>query len=318
MLLMRPPAEDFLRLFLEAVGKPALEKVPLRNHSNFRIGGPADYFFEAKAFADLESAIRSARASGIAFHVIGGGFNLLFDDDGYRGVILKNSVRGVTMDRGGARIEAASGTPLGELIDFALAGSLEGFESLAGIPGTVGGAVFGNAGAFGECIGDYLEEAVLLGADGAASRVQRTYFAFAYRHSRLKLGRDILLEAKFRLRPGRADRIKAKIAENLAVRAEKHPPRETAYAGSYFKNPTLPDGTRAAAGRLLEQAGARDLKVGGAAVYPGHCNLLLNTGGATARDILVLAAELKERVRDKFGIALEEEVMFLPARASGL
>ncbi len=318
MLLMRAPAEDFPRLFLEAVGKPVLEKVPLRNYSNFRIGGPADYFFEATALADLESAIRSARACGVAFHVIGGGFNLLFDDDGFRGFILKNSVRGVTMDAGGVRIKAASGTSIQELVDFALAGSLEGFEFLAGIPGTIGGAVSGNAGAFGECIGDYLEEAMILGADGAESRVQRASFAFAYRHSRLKFGGDILLEAKFRLRPGRADRIKAKIAENLALRAGKHPPRDTAYAGSYFKNPTLPDGTRAAAGRLLEQAGARDLKIGGAAVYPGHCNLLLNTGGATAHDILVLAAELKKRVKDKFGIELEEEVMSLPARASGL
>jgi UDP-N-acetylmuramate dehydrogenase len=318
MLLMSAPAEDFPRLFLEAVGKPVQERVPLRNYSNFRIGGPADYFFEATALVDLKSAIHSARACGVAFHAIGGGFNLLFDDNGFRGLILKNSVRGVTMDDRGTRLEAASGTPIGDLVDFALAESLEGFEFLAGIPGTVGGAVFGNAGAFGECIGDCLEEAVLLGVDGAESRVQRIYFAFAYRHSRLKLGRDILLEAKFRLRPGRADRIKAKIAENLAVRAEKHPPRDTAYAGSYFKNPTLPDGTRAAAGLLLEQAGAKDLKIGGAAVYPGHCNLLLNTGGATARDILVLAAELKERVKDKFGIELEEEVMFLPARASGL
>jgi len=308
---------EFPGRFLEATGKPVREQVLLREHSNFRIGGPADYFFEAISLNELKSAIRVAREDRVPFYLMGGGFNILFDDQGFRGFILKNSIRGLEACGPGAGLRAEAGTPLGELVDFAAERSLEGFEFLAGIPGTVGGAVFGNAGAFGQSIGDFLEEASLLNNGGEEFRVPRDYFGFRYRHSKLKIEHDILLETKFRLRPGDERRIRTKIGENLGVRAGKHPPRETAYAGSFFKNPTLSDGTKTAAGYLLEQVGARELKIGGAAVYPDHCNFLINAGRATARDILALAVELKTRVKEKFGIELEEEVIFLPATASG-
>lgn len=304
---------DFPRFFLQGVGRGLEEDVELRDHSNFRIGGPADFFFEARTAAELKAAVRAARDGEMAFYVIGGGFNILFDDAGFRGLILKNSARGLVQAAPGDRLTAAAGTPIAELVDFAALNGREGFEFLAGIPGTVGGAVRGNAGAFGQCIGDFLEDALIMTRRGGEMRVSRDYFEFGYRHSQLKLLGDILLEAAFRLNPGNKDAIKAKIAGNLAVRAAKHPPRETAYAGSFFKNPPLVDGTKNTAGYLLEQAGARELRVGGAAVYPGHCNLLINERGATARDVLALAAELKERVKARFGITLEEEVVFLPS-----
>jgi UDP-N-acetylmuramate dehydrogenase len=308
---------DFLFLFHREVGKPVREGLQLRDYSNFRIGGPADYFFEAGTIEELKSAVRVAREFRVPFFIIGGGFNLLFDDAGYRGLILKNSSRGLALCGPGACLKATAGTPIGDLVDFAAENNLEGSEFLAGIPGTVGGAVFGNAGAFGQCIGDVLEEAVLLKGDGEEGRVLKDYFAFSYRHSKLKIEHDILLEAIFRLRLRDKAKIREKIEENLAVRAKKHPPRETAYAGSFFKNPAQPDGTKTAAGYLLEKVGARELRVGGAAVYPGHCNFLINANNATARDVLSLAAELKKRVKDMFGIGLEEEVMFLQASASG-
>jgi len=245
-------------------------------------------------------------------YVIGGGYNLLFDDEGFRGLIIKNSVRGLALVDQGGSVEAASGTNLGELVEFAADSGLEGFEFLAGIPGTVGGAVFGNAGAFGQAIGDRLEGGALLKPDGEEFRAAADYFRFAYRHSRLKIDRAFLLEAKFRMSPGDREKIRVKISENLAVRAKKHPPELTACAGSYFKNPARNGGGRSA-GFLLEQVGARGLVVGGAAVYPGHCNFLVNSGNASARDILALAAELKKRVEQNFGIRLEEEVIFLPA-----
>jgi UDP-N-acetylmuramate dehydrogenase len=203
------------------------------------------------------------------------------------------------------------------LVDYALANGLEGLEFMAGIPGTVGGAVSGNAGAFGQCLGDFLEEAVLLSRRGEEVRVSRDHFEFGYRHSKLKIDHDILLEATFRLRPGDREVIRAKIAGNLAVRTKRHPAPDTAYAGSYFKNPPLAEGKKTAAGYLLEQVGAKELKIGGAAVFPGHCNLLINADNATARDVLALAAELKDRVKAKFGIVLEEEVIFLPSTVSG-
>jgi len=307
---------DFSRLFLRSVGKPLRERVLLRNFSNFRIGGPADYFFEAKAVEELKSAIHLARGRGVPFYVVGGGFNLLFDDEGFRGLIVKNSMPGLSLVEAGSFLKASAGTGLNELVDFAAENGLEGLEFLAGIPGTVGGAVYGNAGAFGQCIGDFVENAYLWQAEGGEFRAPRDYFAFAYRYSRLKIKHDILLETVFRLRHGNKNNIRAKMKEYLDVRAEKHPPLKTACAGSYFKNPVLPDGTKAPAGYLLEQVGARELRVGGAAVYPGHSNFLINKENASARDVLGLARELKKRVRERFGIELEEEVIFLPASGS--
>ncbi len=306
----------FPRLFQEEVGKPVREGVVLRDFSNFRIGGPADYFFEAASAGDLKAATLAARKHSIPCYVIGGGFNLLFDDAGFRGLIIRNSVKGISLAASGPVLTAFSGTSLDDMVALATACGLSGFEFLAGIPGTVGGAVFGNAGAFGRSIGEYLEDALLLDREGREFRAQREYFSFGYRHSGLKKKHDIILSLQFRLEARDKDEIKARIEENLAARAQKHPPKETAYAGSYFKNPVRPDGTKVAAGYLLEQIGARDLRVGGAAVYPGHCNFLINRGNATARDVLALAGKLKARVKERFGIELEEEVIFLPAASS--
>lgn len=306
----------FPRLFQEEVGKPVREGVVLRDFSNFRIGGPADYFFEAASAGDLKAATLAARKHSIPCYVIGGGFNLLFDDAGFRGLIIRNSVKGISLAASGPVLTAFSGTSLDDMVAFATACGLSGFEFLAGIPGTVGGAVFGNAGAFGRSIGEYLEDALLLDREGREFRAQREYFSFGYRHSGLKKKHDIILSLQFRLEARDKDEIKARIEENLAARAQKHPPKETAYAGSYFKNPVRPDGTKVAAGYLLEQIGARDLRVGGAAVYPGHSNFLINRGNAAARDVLALAGKLKARVKERFGIELEEEVIFLPAASS--
>jgi UDP-N-acetylmuramate dehydrogenase len=305
---------DFREKFQKYVGKSLLEGILLRDLSNFRIGGPADYFFEARTAVDLRAAVRAARESGLPHYVMGGGFNLLFDDAGFRGLLIKLGLRGIDLlGTGDGRIRAAAGEPIGDIVEFSAARGFEGFEFLAGIPGTVGGAVFGNAGAFGRAIGDFLEEALLLGADGAEFRVGRDFFEFGYRHSKLKTRHDLLLEAVFGLKPGNREAIQSKISEYLALREGKHPPPETAYAGSFFKNPVGPDGTKTAAGYLLEQAGARGRRVGGAAVSACHCNFLVNENNATARDVLALAAELKARVRAHFGIDLEEEVIFLPA-----
>jgi len=308
---------DFPRLFLGEVGKTVREGVVLRDFSNFQIGGPADYFFKAASFDELKAATLVARQHSIPYYVIGGGFNLLFDDAGFHGLIVKNSVKGISLAASGPVLTAFSGTSLDDMVAFATEKGLSGLEFLAGIPGTVGGAVFGNAGAFGRSIGESLENALLLDKEGIEFRAQREYFSFGYRYSGLKKKHDILLSLQFRLEARDKGEIKAGIEEKLAVRAQKHPPKETAYAGSYFKNPVGPDGSKVAAGYLLEQIGARELRVGGAAVYPGHSNFLINRGNATARDVLALAGELKARVKERFGIELEEEVIFLPAVSSG-
>jgi UDP-N-acetylmuramate dehydrogenase len=306
-------AEEFAAALIRETGRPPLRDVPLREHSNFRIGGPADFFFEAAGRGDLRAALRTARAGGVPAYVIGGGFNLLFADAGFRGLILKNRSFGLALDPSGSRLRAESGTPLADLVEFAASAGLEGLEFLAGIPGSVGGAVYGNAGAFGRSLGDVLTEALLLGPGDQEARVAAGTLGFSYRHSLLKTERRTVLEAVFDLRPGRREAIRSKIGEYLALRADKHPPLDMAYAGSFFKNPVLPDGTRKPAGQLLEQVGAKDARVGGAAVYSGHGNFLYNAGDASAKDVLALAAMLKKRVYESFGILLEEEIIALPA-----
>jgi UDP-N-acetylmuramate dehydrogenase len=308
-----PPAVFIPRLFQEAVERPLRRRVSLRRHSSFRVGGPADYFFAARSLREIRSCLRFVHERSLSYYIIGSGTNMLFADGGFRGLILKNEVRGINRIRGEGRVVALAGTPLADLVSLALEDGLEGIEFAAGIPGTVGGAVFGNAGAWGLSIGQLLEEAVILDEQGNETRVGKDLFEFGYRDSSLKRRHLTVLETVFRLRMGDKGRIKAKMDENLAKRKSPCPSPKMAYAGSFFKNPVLPDGTRMAAGRLLEKVGAKELKRGGARVYPGHANFILNCGGATAEDIRALARTMKARVKRKFGIELEEEVIYLPA-----
>lgn len=305
--------EDFSTLFLENAGKPLIKSVPLKDHSNFRIGGKADYFFEASSVLELMTSIRLAREYSIPHFIIGGGYNLLFDDDGFRGLIIKNSVKGIKKREKKKEIEAFSGTPLRDLLQFSIEEGLSGLEFLAGIPGTVGGAIFGNAGAFGQSIGNLLKDAEILDGEGKQVKVKKSYFEFSYRYSVLRKRLDVILKAVFELQKGEKEEIRERIEENLEKRGKKHPPWGLACAGSYFKNPVLPEGKRVPAAWFLEKVGAKNMRVGGAAVYPGHSNFIINQEKASARDVFRLAQELKRRVKEKFGVELEEEVIFLPA-----
>jgi len=307
--------DPLARRFRRSVGKPLERSVSLRRHSSFRIGGPADYFFAARSEAELRAGIRFARENSLSFYLIGAGTNLLFDDQGFRGLILKNQICGIER-LNEEHIAALTGTALSDLVEFCLEEGYEGLEFAAGIPGTVGGAVFGNAGAWGSCIADRLEQAVLLDGKGDAVAVASEDLGFSYRHSALKSLHRPVLKAVFRLKKGDRSRIREEIQKNLEKRKSPYPSPRLAYAGSYFKNPVMPDGTKIAAGYLLEKVGAKSLSVGGAAVYAGHANFIVNRGRARAADVLRLAAELKARVRSEFGIDLMEEVIYLPANAS--
>jgi len=307
---------DFPGHFLDNVGKPLKKSVLLRDYSNFKIGGEADYFFEATSIAELLKSILLAREQSFPYFIIGGGYNLLFDDDGFRGLIIKNSAKGIKQMGKKAEIEALAGTPLRDLIQFSIEKGFSGFEFLAGIPGTVGGAVFSNAGAFGHSIGEFLKDAEILNRQGERVKVKSDYFEFRYRHSVLSKKYDVFLRAVFELQQGEKEEIKARIEENLEKRKSNHPPEDAAYAGSYFKNPVLPDGRRVPAAHFLDKVGAKNVRVGGAAVYGDHANFIMNKEKASAQDVLRLAQELKERVRERFGVELEEEVIFLPARPS--
>lgn len=308
----------FSSLFQKAVGKPLHEGILLSYFSTLRIGGPADYFFEAHSLSELKKAVALARENRVPFYVIGGGSNVLFDDEGYRGLIIKNAVQGFKLNEEKEEIEVFSGTPLIDLVRFAVETGREGLEFLAGIPGTVGGAIFGNAGAFGQSIGDYLEGATMLDFRGEEVLATKEHFHFSYRDSSLKKKHFLLLRALFKLKKGDREKSRQKMEENLKKRRERHPTPDIASAGCYFRNPLLPDGKKVSAGYLLEQVGAKEMRVGEAAVFFGHANFIINLNRAMARDILALAQELKQKVREKFGIELEEEIIFLPATFSML
>jgi UDP-N-acetylmuramate dehydrogenase len=308
--------KDFAGGFLESVGRPLMTGVSLKEHSSFRIGGKAEFFFEAGSADELKAAVARARLESVPFYVIGGGYNILFPDEGYRGLIIQNRAQGISRGPGPGEIEVLSGTPLSKVLQFALDNGLAGLEFLAGIPGTLGGALYSNAGAFGSSIGDIFRAGVFLDEKGNERTAEGNDLAFAYRRSALQQKHSIALSAVLKAAAGDPEMIRNGIEENLDKRRRKQPPWGTPCAGSYFKNPVLPDGTKVSAGRLLEEARARNVRVGDAAVFSGHCNFLINLGRARACDVLALAAELKERVRATSGILLEEEVIYLPGSFS--
>lgn len=302
------------RALLEKLGDPPSEKVPLSALSSFGIGGPADLFIEARTESALETAVSLAAAERCPVYVIGGGYNMLFDDAGYRGLIVRNRLEGV--EREGPRLRVRSGTGLTCVLREALAAGLSGLEFLAGIPGTVGGAVYGNAGAYGWSVGDVLETASVFTPGGGRASVARQDLAFGYRDSALKKAAGLVLSCDLLCSPGDSRESEARIRDILEKRRAKHPPHGTACAGSYFKNASSETGARVAAGKLLDDAGARGRAVGDAAVSDVHCNFIVNKGDARAADVLRLAEELKDLVYRNSGIRLEEEVIYLRADAS--
>jgi UDP-N-acetylmuramate dehydrogenase len=305
-------AQDFLQFFRNEVGKSIQQSVSLSEYTNFRIGGKADYFFCASSVLELERAVTIAKECFLPYFIIGGGYNLLFDDQGFRGLIIKNRIQGIERTQK-ARVRVFSGTALPNFIQYCVEQNLGGIEFLAGIPGTVGGAVFGNAGAFDGEIGNHVFDALVFDERNGEQKVDRDYFAFGYRNSLLTTKRDIVLNVTLCLEERERIKIKTTVDEILEKRKKKHPPWNVACAGSFFQNPVLPDGRKIPAAQLLDQVGAKSLAVGNAAVYRNHANFIINRGGATSKDVCQLAAELKRRVRNEFGVFLQEEVIFVPA-----
>lgn len=280
----------------------------LAPYTYFKIGGPCDFFFEAKKTEDLINAILLAQELRINYFILGGGSNLLVSDKGFRGLVIKNSCKRIQANK--EKIMAQSGTKLKELVNMAIANSLSGIEFCAGIPGTVGGAVYGNAGAFSHAVGEVLSEAILLKKDGRIEFADKSYFDFNYRYSKLKESGDILLSAAIQLKKGRKDRIKLKVEKNLADRKKRSPWKRNS-AGCFFKNIVTQDGTKVSAGFLLDQVGAKQLEVGDAAVFQKHANVFINKGDAKAKEVKKLARILKDRVKKRFGVNLEQEVICL-------
>jgi len=313
--------EDQLRRIL---GPALLTQEPLRHHTTFRIGGPADFFFAARTPDQLVAALRAGHESGMPVFLLGGGSNLLVSDEGFRGLVVRNACEAIEFD--GTAVHVECGADFTELILRSVDHGLAGLEFAAGIPGSVGGALFGNAGCYGEDIGRYTVECTIATPDGTKVETQpAAWFEFAYRDSRLKRDPRVLLSCLLQLRDGDRETSRGIVEEKLEIRRVKHPQwRIEPTAGSYFKNlppdwqmpgAKLSPGThRVAAGQLLDECDCRNLRIGDAMVFSKHANIIVNAGRATALEVLELAAEMKRRVREKFGVELEEEVMFLGER----
>lgn len=307
----KPTVTDIPRSVLrEAFGTDLQFARDLASLTSLQTGGPASYFLIARSAGDLVRAIQAAARLNIPVFVMGGGSNLLVSDDGFDGLVIKFEITGLKLVDS-STVESRAGERLVDLVDFATEHSLSGLEFAAGIWGTVGGAIYGNAGAYGGEIGNRLEKATLVDQRGELKEVPSDYFQFGYRHSCLKETREVVVSAWFSLRPGDREEIKNRVDDILLQRAQRHPDKRT--AGCFFRN--VPDDSREygkqPAGYLLEEAGAKELKVGGAEVYPKHANIIVNTGNATSKDIRRLADMMKQRVLDRFGIELQEEIQQL-------
>lgn len=314
-------AEERLR---KVLGDQLLTNEPLRHHTTFRIGGPADFFYAARTPDEMVAALRIAHEIEMPLFLLGGGSNLLVSDEGFRGLVIRNACASVELD--GTVAHVGCGADFLDFILYCRDRDLSGLEFAAGIPGSVGGALFGNAGCYGKDIGSFTIECTIATLDGAKVETRpASWFDFAYRDSRLKRDPRVLLSCLLQLQKGDPAASAREIDEKLEIRRVKHPQwRVEPTAGSYFKNlppdwrmpgAKLSPGThRVAAGQLLDECDCRGMRVGDAMVFAKHANIIVNAGRASAREVLELAALMKERVRAKFGVVLEEEVMFLGER----
>jgi UDP-N-acetylmuramate dehydrogenase len=301
---------ELTRLQMEKAFGPELEfDKELSRFTTFKTGGPARYFFKVKSAESASNSIKTARQLQIPFFLVGGGSNLLISDLGFEGLILKVDVKGLKLIDS-TEILSGAGEDLMSLVDFSADNSLTGLEFASGIFGSVGGAIYGNAGAYGGEIGNIVKEITLVEQDGNIKKVDAKYCEFEYRGSLLKQTKEVVIDTLFELSQGEKTEIKANISEILAIREKKHPVGGNS-AGSFFKN--IPDPKekhgKLPAGKLLEEVGCKGLKVGGAQVFEKHANIIVNAGGATSSDIRKLADIMKQRVSEKFGIILEEEVI---------
>lgn len=292
----------------DELGEIIERDVSLAPFSSFGVGGAADLFVRIATPEILSRVLAAVAKSGISWVTIGSGTNLLISDHGFRGLVIKAEMMGI--ERSGNRIKAYTGEDFMSLVNSATEASLTGLEFAAGIWGAVGGAVVGNAGAYGSEFCDVMLEAEVAEIKGVIRVEPTSYFEFIYRGSKLKKTREIVVSATVELKPGERKKIQARVDEILKIRATKHPKIPNS-AGSFFKNiidPTQPYG-KLPAGKLLDEIGAKGETFGGARVYEKHANILINAGGATSQDIRNLADILKRKTLEKHGIELQEEVV---------
>ena len=278
--------------------------VPLSRFTTVGIGGPATAFARPETLPELEDALAWAAERELPVATIGLGSNLLVADDGFDGLVLKLGGELAKAEVDGERLVAGGGAANAVCLHRARAAGLGGFEFACAIPGTVGGGVWMNAGAYGSDWASILE--CVLVVDGQGSRLlDPSELGLTYRHSQLRHG-QVVARAEFRLTPRPENEIKAKVAELQALRKAAQPTNKRTF-GSVFQNPDH----ELTAGRMLEACGLKGHRIGGAQISPRHANFIENAGGARAADAIALMAEARQRAHEQFGVELEHEVVFL-------
>jgi len=317
--------------FREKLGPEVKEKETLANHVTFRIGGPARYFYEAKTKADLVKALKTAEEFGVNYFLLGGGSNLLVSDKGFDGLVIKPLIKDFKID--GERVYAEAGVSVQYLLAATLEAGLVGFAWVAGLPGTIGGAVYGNAGAYGEDISGVIESVEIYQA-GLVRTYSRAEMKFSYRHSIVKETKAVILSLVIKLKKGdvKKEREQIKIYTQKRCRTQ---PLDLPSAGCTFKNVDLteiqidPEKVRKALDLseseyqaatkynklpisfIFDRLGLKGKKIGGAQVSEKHGAFIVNAGGATAEHVVMLISDLKMRVRNELGIQLQEEIQYV-------
>jgi UDP-N-acetylmuramate dehydrogenase len=288
--------------------------VALAPMTTFNVGGPADVFFEARTSEEIVTALVLAHKHDVAVTMLGGGSNVLIADAGIRGLVIRPRGGAITrVDDRHVRADAA--TTINGLVRWCITHGCAGLEAWAGTPGTVGGAIFGNAHFGGRLIGALVERVRLATREGRIVEAARDDMAFGYDESRLHSTGEILLSADFIISAGDPAALRRTARESLAFR-KRTQPLETPSAGCIFQNPlpgrdAVPDGMPWSAGALVDRAGLKGQGVGGALVSPAHGNFIVNSGAATARDIRTLIDRCRRDVREQFGVELREEIVYL-------
>lgn len=303
---------DRVKKLKKILGEGMREHEVLRDYTNLGVGGVADYFYKALDINDLIKAILAAQEFNIPYFILGGGTNVVISDYGFGGLLIYNKTSNIAFLKDKAEVIVDSGVVLMSLITKCVAENLGGMESLYGIPGTVGGAVYGNAGAYSTQIGDLVRSITLIMPNGKIVRVNRDWMNFYYRRSKLKdiktKTKPAILSVKLQLVHNKREDLQKKIGEIQQKR--KRFDRDRFFScGSYFRNPgDLPEEK---ARFLIEKSDLKKMRVGGAGVSPVNPNFLINLGKAKAQDFLKLAGLIKEKVKEKTGYNLEEEVEYI-------
>ena len=285
---------------------------PLAPHTTFKVGGHAEWLVETTSADEILDALRLANEAAVQVTMLGGGSNVLIGDGGIRGLVIRP--RGGRVERlGPTEIRADASMTINGLVRWTISHGVAGLEAWAGTPGTVGGAIFGNAHFGGRLIGDLVSSVRLADRAARTRDLRRTEMEFGYDRSRLQRTGEVVLSAVFTVSAGEPAALRDVARQSLAFR-KKTQPLETPSAGCIFQNPDaseVPSGIPASAGALVDRAGLKGAACGGARVSTAHANFIVNEGDATAHDIRELIELCRSRVREKFGVTLKEEIVYL-------